>query len=82
VLLREKEYAKAIEAFNSFYTNYPKNEKAPSALLKQGFIYMEMGDNIRAKASLEGVMQNFPNSQEYAMAKERLEGLIKKGETR
>ena len=51
---------------------YPKSDKAPAALLKIGFSYLNEKNNAKAKEYLQRVVKEHPNSKEAALAKDRL----------
>lgn len=71
----KRSYNKAIEQFELVLRDYPKSEKAPNALLKEGFAYLEMGDRIKGRLFLKKVIENFPNSNESNLAKDKLASL-------
>ncbi len=67
-----KYYASAIKAFDVVFKQYPGSPKVASALLKQGYAYLELGETERARVVLSEVITRFPKSQEAKWAKERL----------
>ncbi len=75
---RRKDHGLAVRQFELFVTEYPKNPKVASALLKQGYAYLELGNTSQGRAVLNSLRKRFPKSQEAKLAKERL-SQIKKG---
>ena len=74
----EEDYAGAIVEYDALLKNYPKSEKAPGALLKQGYSFIEMGDKKAARGILEQLIEKYPKSKEAALAKKKLEEMNKK----
>ncbi len=72
---KKKEYLKAIESFGTVQKEYPQNEKAPQALLKQGLAHLALKNKKKARLALNKVIEQFPNSNESAIAKNRLRTL-------
>ena len=56
----EKDFEGAILAYETLLKKYPKSEKAPAALLKQGLSFIEMGDKKTGKVILEQVDRTLP----------------------
>lgn len=73
-----KDYAKAIKEFQLVADKYPKSEKIPGAILKQGFSFAELGMTEESKAFLNKVTKDYPGSEEAVNAKEKLNKLEKK----
>ena len=59
------EYQKVIE-------NYPKGNKVPAALLKQGLAFRNIGDKPNARLILNELVKKYPNSNEGGIAKQKL----------
>ncbi len=74
-----KDFTQAIKDYQKFVEQFPKSSHTPQAVLKQGdgFLTLQMKDE--AKVFYKKVMQDFPHSQEAAMAKGKLEALEKTG---
>lgn len=70
-----KEYDQAILEFDAVRRKYPKGDKVPAALLKQGFAFAELGDRIDARLLLQELIERYPSSPEAAKAKEKLRAL-------
>lgn len=70
-----KEYDQAILEFDGVRRRFPKGEKVPAALLKQGFAFAELGDKLDARLILQELVERFPESEEAGRAKQRLKSL-------
>ncbi len=75
----EEDYAGAIVEYDALLKNYPNSEKAPGALLKQGYSFIEMGDKKATRGIFEQLKEKYPKSKEAALAKKKLEEMNKKG---
>jgi tol-pal system protein YbgF len=62
----------AISKFYDVVTRYPKANKAPAALLAQGNLFVSMGDNPDARLALSKLIRDYPNSEEAALARQKL----------
>lgn len=71
----EKDFEGAILAYEICIKNYPKNDKTPAALLKQGLGFIEIGDKKTAKVIFEKLMEKHPDSKEAETAKKELAAL-------
>lgn len=65
----------AILEFDKVIKNYPDGEKAPAAVLKQGFSFEKLGSKKEARVLFEQVVDKYPDSPEAGLAKKRLEAL-------
>jgi tol-pal system protein YbgF len=70
-----KEYDQAILEFDGVRRRFPKGEKVPAALLKQGLSFAELNDRLDARLILQELVDRFPDSEEAAKAKQRLKTL-------
>ena len=70
-----KEFDQAILEFDAVRRKYPKGDKVPAALLKQGFAFAELGDKVDARLILQDLINNYPQSEEAAKAKQKLKTL-------
>ncbi len=68
----QKNYGQAITEFELLITQHPDNPKAASAMLKQGYAYLETGETSRGRTVLSDLVKRFPKSQEARLAKDRL----------
>ncbi len=71
----EKEYEKAIIAYDDVLKKFPKGDKVPSALLKQALCWQELGDKTFAQSLLKRVIREHPRTQQAKIAKEKLKGI-------
>jgi tol-pal system protein YbgF len=70
-----KEFDQAILEFDAVRRNYPKGDKVPAALLKQGFAFAELGDKVDARLILQELINRYPQSSEASRAKQKLKSL-------
>jgi len=75
IYYREKWYEKAILEYQNVIEKYPKGNKVPAALLKQGLAFSNIGDNTNAKLILEELSRKYPQSNEAKVAAEKLKAL-------
>ncbi|MCA1957856.1 MAG: tol-pal system protein YbgF [Nitrospira sp.] len=68
----EKEYQKAIDAYNLVELHYPRSDKVPAAILKKGYAYLALKDKKRAESAFKQVMTLYPKSQEAGKASDKL----------
>jgi tol-pal system protein YbgF len=69
----QKRFAEAAEEFAKVETAYPASPKVPAALLKRGLSLAELKRMTEARAALQRIVDNYPQSEEAAKARERLE---------
>jgi len=72
IYFHEKWYEKAILEYQKVIENYPKGDKTPNALLKQGFAFFSLGDEANAGLILKELIRKFPDSDEANIAKNKL----------
>jgi tol-pal system protein YbgF len=75
IYYHEKWYEKAILEYQKVIEDYPKGKKTPSALLKQGLAFLNLGDNANAGLILKELIRKFPDSSEANVAKNKLKTL-------
>ena len=75
IYYREKWYEKAILEYQKVIESYPKGNKTPSALLKQGFAFLNLDDKANARLILKELIRKFPESNEANVAKNKLKAL-------
>lgn len=75
---REEDFENAILAYEEVLKKYPKSKKVPGALLKQGFAFIELGDNKTGKVILGKLMESYPGSKQAELAKKKIEEIEKK----
>lgn len=69
---REKWYEKAILEYQNVIEKYPKGNKVPAALLKQGLAFQNIGDKANSRLILEDLIKKFPKSNEAKIAREKM----------
>jgi len=75
IYYREKWYEKAILEYQKVIETYPKGNKVPASLLKQGFAFISLGDKANARLILKELSKNFPESNEGKIALQKLKEL-------
>lgn len=68
----EKNFERAILAFNKVQVDYANGDKAPDALFKEALVFLNLGDRASARELLARVIQKYPNSSAAVAAAERL----------
>lgn len=69
---REKWYEKAILEYQTVIEKYPKGNKVPAAMLKQGMAFLQLGDKSNARLILKELEKKFPKSNEAKVAAKKL----------
>ena len=69
------QFNEALPAFRKVLEKYPQSAKLPDALLKVGYCQIELGDRSAARASLQEVMRQFPDTTAARLASQRLSAL-------
>ncbi|MBC8432786.1 MAG: tol-pal system protein YbgF [Desulfobacterales bacterium] len=72
---REKWYEKAILEYQKVIEKYPKGNKVPASLLKQGFAFSSLGDQANTRLILTELVKKYPESNEAKIAKQKLKRL-------
>ncbi|MFZ0613166.1 MAG: tol-pal system protein YbgF [Desulfobacterales bacterium] len=72
IYYREKWYEKAIVEYQKVVENYPKGNKVGSAMLKQGYAFLNIGDKANARIILKDLIAKYPNSTEAQLATQKL----------
>jgi tol-pal system protein YbgF len=65
----------ALQEFRKVLANYPRSDKAPAALYKEALTLIDLKEFGTAQARLQYLVDNFPQAEEVAMARERLAAL-------
>ena len=68
----EKKYEKAILEYEKVIKHYPEGNKVPYALLKQGLSFLNLGDKASAKAILQSIIKDYPNTNQARIARSKL----------
>lgn len=71
----EKDYEKAILAFEELIKKYPKGDKVPGAMLKEAYAFLELKDKQNARTLLKRLVSLYPKSEEAVLAKKKLKEL-------
>jgi tol-pal system protein YbgF len=69
---REKWYERAILEYQTVIEKYPKGNKVPAAMLKQGMALQKIGENPSARLIFEELVNKYPKASEAAIAKKKL----------
>ena len=67
-----QEMEQAVQEFRKVLANYPRGEKAPTALYKEALALLELKQPGLAQQRLEYLVANFPQAEETPLARERL----------
>ena len=71
----EKDYERAILEYEKVITDYPRGNKVPNALLKQGLAFLELGDKNSGRLLLEKVIREHPSTSPARIAKIKLSSI-------
>jgi tol-pal system protein YbgF len=69
----KKDYERAILEYEKAIVKYPEGDKIPAALFKQAFAFLELGDKTNARNLFKRVIEKYPQSDQAAIAKKKLE---------
>ena len=70
-----EELDRAVQEFRKVVANYPRADKAPTALYKEALALVELKQSSLAMARLQYLIENFPQAEETPLARERLAAL-------
>ncbi|MBI1734064.1 MAG: outer membrane protein assembly factor BamD [Candidatus Rokubacteria bacterium] len=70
-----QELERAVQEFRKVIANYPRGDKAPTALYKEALALVELKEPTLAQARLQYLIENFPQAEETPLARERLAAL-------
>ncbi|MGQ9499728.1 MAG: tol-pal system protein YbgF [Dissulfurimicrobium sp.] len=65
-------FEEAILAYQKVISQFPKSNKAPDAMLKQGMAFAKLGDKQSARIVLEKLIRQHPDSEQAARAKKQI----------
>ena len=68
-------YRVALETFSTLLSRFPENQKAPDALLKNGYCEYELKQWDAAETTLNKVIETYPNTTVARLAQGRLRAL-------
>jgi tol-pal system protein YbgF len=72
-----KNFREAMTEFRRVLKDHPDSDKAPDALLKVGYVHLELGEADKATQALADVIKRYPNTRAARSAEERLARLKK-----
>jgi TolA-binding protein len=72
-------YPISLDTFQKLLAQYPNSQKAPDALLKVGYCQYEMKHWDQAEATLNQVVQKYPDTTVARLAQGRLRALKLEG---
>lgn len=72
---RQQKYAEAIAQYDEVLSRWPRSDKTASSQLKKGYAQVELGRRDEGVRQLQGVVRDFPNSDEANLARQRLQSL-------
>jgi tol-pal system protein YbgF len=75
----KRDFGGALAEFRLVLNDYPMSPKIPGAMLKIGYIQDERKDWSDARATLQQLVEKFPDSTEARLAKGRLERMARDG---
>ena len=71
----KEELERAVQEFRKVIANYPRGDKAPTALYKEALALLELKQPGVGQARLQYLVDNFPQAEETPLARERLAAL-------
>ena len=69
---REGKYENAILEYQTVIEKYPKGNKIPDALLKQGLSFYIIGDKASSRLILQELINKYPGTSQAQSAKKKL----------
>ena len=75
----QRQFNVALPEFQKVIDKYPQSSKLPDALLKVGYCQSELGNKNAARAALQQVMKQFPDTTAARLATQQLEKLSQEG---
>lgn len=70
-----EELEQAVQEFKKVVANYPRGDKAPTALYKEALALLDLKQPALAQQRLRYLVENFPQAEETPLARERLSNL-------
>lgn len=71
----QSRFQQAIDQFDRVLTRYERSERVPSALLKKGYAYLELGQRAQGVVQLQNVICEHGGTDEARLARQRLQEL-------
>ncbi|MGO9614691.1 MAG: tol-pal system protein YbgF [Dissulfurispiraceae bacterium] len=78
----EKKYEDAILSYETVLKKYHTDEKAKSAMLKQAYSFIELGDKKTGKVILEQLIEKYPRTAEAHLAEKKIAELTSKNKSK
>lgn len=75
IAYRQKEYSKAVDAYNAMLETYPGNPLAPTAELHKGYALLELHRRQDGIRELRLLIQRYPRTPEASHARQKLNGM-------
>jgi tol-pal system protein YbgF len=72
---RQRKFQDAIREFDLVVSQYPNSDKVPSALLRKGYAFLELGEQSKGVVQLQNVIRRYPRSDEANLARQQLSSL-------
>lgn len=72
---RQSKFQEAISQFDEVLTRYERSDRVPSALLKKGYAYLELGQRAQGVVQLQSVICEYAGTDEARLARQRLQEL-------
>ncbi len=69
---RENWYERAILEYQTVVEKYPKGNKVPAAMHKQGLAFLKIGDKSNARIIFDELVKKYPKSNEAKLAADKL----------
>ena len=69
---KTNDFAEAIIKYDDIIAKHPQHPKAASALLKQGFAFLKLGDTTDGKLILKKVITKYPKTDQAEIARRKL----------
>ncbi len=69
------DFESAAAQYDVVIQKYPKGDKVPAALLKRGLCFLEMNRTPEGVVLLQHLIETYPQSEEAALARDRLQGM-------
>jgi len=71
----QRDFRRAIEEFGKVEQDHPRGDKIPAALLKIAYSHLQLEDRAQARKALRDLVGRFPNTEEAAQARAKLQSL-------
>ncbi len=70
---RQSKFQQAIEKFDEVLARFERSDRTPSALLKKGYAYFELGQRAQGVVHLQNVIREYAGTDEAHLASQRLQ---------